>query len=114
MVPFALDYEQRTFQIRNGSAQSFTVSKKTMVWTGEYKPDDTGGGSVFYNSSATLQGSRIFTYYIFNAIARFQFGTSLQPIMSGCVTVPAGTIIRIAAPDDMDITVYTATVPESP
>lgn len=111
MLPF-LDYEVRTFQIRNSNAQSFTLGRRAFVTIGRFKRDDTGGVSVFCNYVDTLQDSSPTRITLLDVSS----GGGTNPLNNGIGShvFESGRTITIDAPDDADVDIHIFYLPSSP
>jgi len=113
IAPF-LDYEVRTYNIRNGSQQTFTLPRRAMVTVGRFRRDDTGGGVVFCNYVDTVQDSDSTQIVLFASPQDGGVDPFYNQPSVGCYVFEAGRVLRIDAPDDCDITLHIFYLPTAP
>lgn len=110
-----LDYDVRLFQPRNGATQSYVLPYAAYVTVGDFRPDDSKGGSVYIQHNRRVQSSGNVRQMILNANFDNGLGSNDldgdSPVCGGVVALKGDTII-VQALDDMDVRVYIFRLPE--
>jgi len=103
-----MDYDVRQFQPRNGALQTYTLPYRAIVMIGDFRPDDTGGGSVAIRHFRRVQDSQFVDQYILVNDSATLSGDSSS---CGAVVGEAGDVVRVQAVDDFDVKVYIFRLP---